>query len=141
MLWAMLHNHPVNTCFYLLDCLSHIGNRSDSRGEIVVGGITTYIARQLGVSEDQGINKIEGNNRLNIDTLISMNFIKPRIPFVYTLKLNVPILILLPNPSRTNTEVEENLLYVNDDPQVHVEQNNEDVEGAHLHQEEEGASF
>ncbi|RHN74170.1 hypothetical protein MtrunA17_Chr2g0307271 [Medicago truncatula] len=119
MSWAMLNNHPVNTCFYLLDYLSHVGNRFDSRGEIVVGGIITYIARQLGVGEDQGITKIEGINRLNIETLIFMNFIRPRPPMSYTLKLNVPILIILSNPSRTNTEVEENLLYVVDDPQVH----------------------
>lgn len=38
MSWAMLNNHLVNTCFYLLDYLSHDGNRFDSTGEIVVGG-------------------------------------------------------------------------------------------------------
>jgi len=53
MLWAMLNNHHVNTCFYLLDYLAYVGNRSDGKGEIVVGGIITYIARQLGVGEDQ----------------------------------------------------------------------------------------
>lgn len=42
MLWAMLNNHLVNTSFYLYDYLSHVGNRSDGRGEIVVGGIITY---------------------------------------------------------------------------------------------------
>jgi hypothetical protein len=67
------------------------------------------------VGEDEGINPIEGNNRLNIETLISMNFIKHRPPMQYALKLNVPILFLLPNPSRTNTEVEDNLMYVDDD--------------------------
>jgi len=71
-----------------------------------VGGIITYIARKFGVGEDQGINNIEGNNRLKIETLISMNFIKHRPPMTYTLKLNVPILFILPNPSQTNTEVE-----------------------------------
>jgi hypothetical protein len=64
------------------------------------------------VSEEEGIKTIEGNNRLNIETFISMKFIKHRPPLQYALKLNVPILFLLPNPSRTNTEVEENLLYV-----------------------------
>jgi hypothetical protein len=54
MLWAMLYNHPVNICFYLLDYLSYVGNRSDGKGEIVVGGITTYTARQFGVGEDEG---------------------------------------------------------------------------------------
>ena len=75
-----------------------------------MGGIITYIVRKLGVGEDQGINNIEGNNRLNRETLISMKFIKHHPPMTFTLKLNVPILFILLNPSRTNTEVEENLL-------------------------------
>ena len=119
MLWAMLNDHPVNTCYYLLDYLAFIGTRSDDKGEIVVGGIITFIARKFGVGEDQGINRIKGNNRLNIDTLIAMNFIKPHPPdnMTYELQLHVPLcLIILPNPSRTNTGVEENLLYVGDDP-------------------------
>jgi len=50
----------------------------------------------------------------------------------------VPLcLIILPNPSRTNTEVEENFLYVGYDPQVHEEHNLSDEEGANLHQDEE----
>ena len=56
MLWAMLNNRPVNTCYYLLDYLAS-GTKSDGKGEIVVGGIITYIARKLGVGEDQGINQ------------------------------------------------------------------------------------
>jgi hypothetical protein len=137
MLWVMLNNHPVNTCYYFLDYLASVGTRSDGKGEIVVGGIITYIARKLGVGEDQGINWIEGNNRLNIETLISMNFIKPHLPMAYALKLNVPLLFILPNPSWTNTEVEENGLYVGDDPQVHEEHNLGEEEGAHLHHHEE----
>jgi gluconate kinase len=54
----------------------------------------------------------------------------------YALKLNVPLLFLLPNPSWTNTEVEEYLLYV-DDGQVHEEHNLGEEEGAHLHHDEE----
>jgi hypothetical protein len=136
MIWAMLYNHPVNICFYLLDYLSYVGNRSDGKREIVVGGITTYTARQFGVGEDEGIKPIEGNNRLNIDTFIAMNFIKHQPPMQYSLKLNVSILILLPNPSRTSIEVEANLLYVDDD-QVHEEQNLNEGEGANLHHEGE----
>jgi len=92
------------------------------------------------VGEDQGLNRIEGNNRLNIETLVAMNFIKPHPPdnTTYELQLNVPLcLIILPNPSRTNTEVEENLLYVGDDPQVHEEHALGKEEGANLHQDEE----
>jgi hypothetical protein len=85
------------------------------------------------VGEDEGLKPIEGNNRLNIETLIAMNFIKHHPPMQYRLKLNVPILLLLPNPSRTSIEMEANLLYVDDD-QVHEEQN--PVEGAHMHQDE-----
>lgn len=45
-------------------------------------------------------------------------------------------MFLLPNPSRTTTEVEANLLYV-DDVQVLSEQDDDVGEGANLHQEEE----
>jgi hypothetical protein len=84
------------------------------------------------VSEDEGIKQIEGNNRVNIDTLIAMNFIKPRPPLHHKLKLIVPIMFLLPNPSRTTTEVEANLLY---DVQVLGEQDYDEGEGANLHHE------
>jgi len=63
-----------------------------------------------------------------------MKFITHRPPLKYALKLNVPILFLLPNPSRTNTEVEENLLYV-DNEQVH--EHHDEGEGANLHHEGE----
>jgi len=56
MSWAILNNRPVNTCYYLLDYLTYVGTKSDGKGEIVVGGIIIYIARELGVGEDQGIN-------------------------------------------------------------------------------------
>jgi len=119
MLWAMLKNRPVNTCFYLLDYLASLGVKSSVSSEIVVEGIITFIARQFGVGEDQGLNRIEGNNRLNIETLIAMNFIKPHPPasISFELQLNVPLcLIILSNPSRTNTEMEEIFLYVVDAP-------------------------
>ena len=69
------------------------------------------------------MNPIEGNNRLTIETLIFMNFIKPHPPanITYELRLHIPLLFILPNSSRTNTGVEANLLYV--DPQVHEEHN------------------
>jgi hypothetical protein len=51
-----------------------------------VGGIITYIARHFGIGEDEGIKQIEGNNRLNMDTLIAINFIKPRPPLHHQLK-------------------------------------------------------
>jgi len=69
-----------------------------------------------------------------------MNFIKPHPPanITFELQLYVPLcLIILPNPSRTNTKVEENLLYVGDAPQVHEEHNVVEEEGANLHHHEE----
>jgi len=135
MLWVMLNDRPMNTCFYLLDYLASVGAKSNVRSEIVVGGIITYIARKFGVGEDQGLNRIKGNNRLNIETLIAMNFIKPDPPanITFELHLHVPLcLIILPNPSQTNTEVEENLLYVGDTPQVHEEHSVVEEEGANL---------
>jgi hypothetical protein len=138
MMWAMLNDHPVNTCYYLLDYLASVGTKSDGKSEIVVGGIITFIAGKFGVGEDKGINPIKGNNGHNIDTLIAMNFIKPHPPdnMTYELKLNVPLLFILPNPSRTDTGVEENLLYLGDDPQVQEENNVVEEEGAHLHDDE-----
>jgi hypothetical protein len=139
MLWAMLYNHPVNTCFYLIDYLDFVGTRPAGKGDIVVGGIITYIARCFGVGEDEGIKQIEGNNRLNRETLVAMNFIKHRPPLHYQLKLNVPIMFLLPNPSRTTTEVEENLLYLDD---VHVPGDDDEEDGANLHHDVgEGANL
>ena len=140
MLWAMFNNCPVNTRFYLLDHLAFVGTRSDGKGEIVVGGIITYIARKFEVGEDQGLNRIEGNNRLNIDTLIAMNFIKPHSPAIITFELQLHVslcLIILPNPSRTKTGVEENLMFVGDAPQVHEEHDVVEEEGANLHHDEE----
>jgi len=100
MLWAMLNNQHVNTCYYLLDYLVFVAKKKpDEKSEIVVGGIIAFI---------------EGNNRLDIDTPIAMNFIKPHLPtnMTYELKLNVPLcLFILPNPPRTDTRLEENLLY------------------------------
>jgi len=83
-----------------------------------------------------GLKRIEGNNRLNKETLIAMNFIKPHPPanITFELQLNVPLcLIILPNPSRTNTEVEDNLMYIGDNLQVHEEHNDIEEEGANLH--------
>ena len=74
MLWTMLSNNPVNTCYYLLDYLASIGAKSNNRAGVVVSGIITFIARKFGVGEDNKMNPIEGNNRLTIETLISMNF-------------------------------------------------------------------
>ena len=78
MLWAMLYNHPVNICYYLLAYLVSIAkNKSDDKGDIVVGGIITFIARKFGVNVSERINRIEGNNFLNLDTLTYMFFLKP----------------------------------------------------------------
>ena len=66
MLWAMLSNNLVNTCYYLLDYLASICAKSNNKVEIVVGGIITFIARKFEVGEDNGMNPIEGSNRLTI---------------------------------------------------------------------------
>jgi len=117
----MLYDHPVNTCYYLLDHLSSISKkRADEKGEIVVGGIITYIARRFGVGGNKEINRIEGNNKLDIDTLNAIFMIKPQPGrLTFELKLNAPhILFVLPNPPRTDSEVEENLLYFGVDQKV-----------------------
>jgi len=48
MLWEMHNDHPVNTCYYLLDYISFVAKkRSDDKSEIVVGGIITYFAKKI----------------------------------------------------------------------------------------------
>ena len=145
MLWAMLYNDLVNICYYLLDYLVSVANKKpDDKSDIVVGGIITFIARKIGVSEENEINKIEGKIRLNLDTLTSMFFLKPyglSHKYQYEWKVNRDnCLIILPNPDVTNPEVVENLLYVGTNPQVHDDADDggdEEEEGALLHHEHE----
>jgi len=48
MLWAMLYNHHVNICYYLIDYLVSITRKKpDDKSDIVVSGIITFIARKL----------------------------------------------------------------------------------------------
>ena len=141
MLWVILYNHPVNVCYYLIDHLVSIPKKKpDDKGDIVVGGILTFIARKFGVGEESGINKIEGNIYLSLDTLASMFFLKPHgytHNFQYEWKVNnANCLIILPNPNITNPEVVENFLYVGTNPQVH-DDGDEEEEGAHLHHEQQ----
>jgi hypothetical protein len=141
MLWAMLYNRPVNTCYYLLDYLVSVSKKKpDEKSEIVVCGIITFIARNMGVDEKSGINRIEGNIRLNLDTLTSMLIVKPYgPPHMYQYEVRLPranFLFILPNPTRTNLGVAENLLYVGTNPQVQDDGddgNDEDEVDAHLH--------
>jgi len=78
MLWAILYNHPVNICYYFLDYLFSLSKKKpDDKGDIVVGGIITFIARKFGVGEESKVNMIEENIYLNLDTLTSFFFIKP----------------------------------------------------------------
>jgi len=145
MLWDMLNNQPVNTCYYLLDYLVSVAKKkSDEKSEIVVGGITAFIARKMGVGEESGINRIEKNNRLDLDTLTTMFLIRPCGPpqnYQYELKIpRAQCLIILPNPTITNPEVVENLFYVGTIPQVQNdgddggdEDEDEDEGGTHLH--------
>ena len=141
MLWAMLNNQHVNTCYYLLDYLVSVAKKKpDEKSEIMVGGITAFIAKKMGVGEESGINRIEENNRLDLDTLTTMFFIRPYGPpqnYQYELRLNrAQCLIILPNPSRTDTGVVEKLLYFGTNPQVQNvgdDGNDEDEVDAHLH--------
>jgi len=117
---------------------------SDDKSDIVVGGIITFMARKFGVDEESGINKIEENIRLNLETLASMFFLKPygySHNFQYEWKVNrANCLIIQPNPDITNPEVMKNLLYVGTNPHVQDKGDDggdEEEEGAHLHHEQE----
>jgi len=87
-----------------------------------------------------GINRIEGNYYLDLDTLTIMSFLRNHCPthnFQYEWKINrANCVIILPNPAITNLEVVENLLYVGTNPHVH-NVGDEEEEGAHLHHEQE----
>lgn len=47
ILWAMVHGHVMNTCYYLISHLASIAEHS--KGLIVVGGLVSYIAEKLGL--------------------------------------------------------------------------------------------
>ena len=98
----------------------------------MVGGIITFIARKMGVREESGITRIEGNNRLDLDTLTNMFFIRsygPTHNYQYEWKINRSYcLIILPN-----LEVVETFIYVGTNPQVQDDGDDEDEVDAHLH--------
>jgi hypothetical protein len=129
ILWAALNNHPVNTCYYLLDHLSSI-TKSDS--VIVAGGIITCIANKFGVRH-AGLNRIEGDNTLSKHDLVQMNFIRNETD-IGTFEFRGSrgeTLIILPNPARTDIKVAGNLLYVVN-PQVPEDDEDASEEGADL---------
>jgi len=147
LLWDMLYNHPVNICYYLIDYLVSIARKkSDDKGDMVVGGIMTFIARKFGVNMSKGINRIEGNYHLDLDTLTIMSFIRTHGPshnFQYEWRVNrANCLIILPNPDITNPKVVKNLLYVGTNPQVRDDGDDggdEEEVGANLHHEQEAS--
>jgi len=68
MLWVMLNKNPMNTCYYLFDHLASFARKKpDDKGEILVGGIISFIPWKFSVGEESGLNKIAGNNKLDID--------------------------------------------------------------------------
>jgi len=146
MLWAMLYNHHVNICYYLIDYLVSIARKKpNDKGDIVVRGIITFIARKFGLNMSKGINRIKGNNYLDLDTLTTMSFIRIH-NFQYEWRVNrANCLIILPNPDITNPEVVENLFYVGTNPQVRDDGDDggdEEEVGANLHREQEaGGSY
>ena len=101
-----------------------------NKSEIVVGEIITFIAEKFGVTLNLGINKIEGNNRIDIDTLQLMFMVKvvgEKSAQTYQLMANRnQNLIVLPNPARTDTSLEQNFLYAVAEPQVPQEHEVED---------------
>ena len=120
MLWTMLYNHHINICYYLLDYLvSIVKKKPDDKGDIMVSGIITFLARKFGVSVNQGIKRIDGNYYLDLYTILS--FLRTHGPthnYQYEWRtIRAYCLIILPNPDLTILEVVENLLYVGTNPQ------------------------
>jgi len=148
MSWAMLYNHPVNICYYLL-VVSIAKKKPDDKGDIMVGGIITFVARKFGVSLNQGIKRIEGNNYLDLDTLTPMSFLRTQDPthnYQYEWRISrANCLIILPNLVITNPEVVENFLYVGTNPHVHNDRDDggdEEEVGANLyHEQKAGVNY
>jgi hypothetical protein len=81
MLWAMLYNHSIPICYYLLVYLvSIVKKKPDDKDDIMVGGIITFIARKFGVSVNQGIKRIEENYYLDLYTLTTLSFLRTHDP-------------------------------------------------------------
>jgi hypothetical protein len=97
------------------------------------------------VGEESGVNKIEVNIYLSLDTLASMFFLKLHgytHNFQFEWKVNnANCLIILPNPDITNPEVVENLFYVGTNPQVHNDGDDKEVVRAQKHEQEAGGSY
>jgi len=130
----------------LLDYLVSIAKKKpDDKGDIVVGGIITFIARKFGVSVNQGIKRIEGNYYLDLYTLTTLPFLRTHGPthnYQYEWRIiRANCLIILPNPDITNPEVVENLLYVGTNPQVQVDGGDEEEVGAQHHEQEAGGNY
>ena len=74
ILWNMLFNHHINIYYYLLDYLvSIVKKKPNDKGDIMVGGIITFLARKFGVSVNQGIKRIEGNFCLDLYTITTLS--------------------------------------------------------------------
>ena len=120
MLWTMLYNHHINICYYLLDYLVPIVKKKpNDKGDIMVGGIITFLARKFGVSVNQGIKRIEGNFCLDLYTITTLSLEPMNLLTITNMNVELLELIILPNPDITNPEVVENLFYVGTNPQVH----------------------
>jgi hypothetical protein len=119
--------------------------KPNDKGDIVVGGIITFITRKFGVNVNQGIKRIEGNYYLDLHTLTTMSFLRTHDPthnYQYEWRIIRAIcLIILPNPDITNPEVVENLLYVGINPQVQDDGDDEEKVGAQHHEQEAGGNY
>lgn len=124
------------TCLIILFQL--IKRKPDDKGNIMVDGIITFIAKKFGVSMNQGIKRIDENYYLNFYTTLS--FLKNHDSthnYQYAWRIiRANCLIILPNSDITNPEVVENLLYVGTNPQVQNDGDDggdEEEVGANLH--------
>jgi len=112
-----------------------------SKGMILVGGIISFIAEKFGVTLDLGINRIKGNKRIDIDTLKLMFMIPVGEKYEQTYQLLAnrnQTLIILPNPAKTDTSIEQNFLYAMAEPQTphHHEVEDEQVDAENLNEEQ-----
>lgn len=135
-LWAMVNELPVNTCHYMLEHLAFVAEQT--KGQVAVGGIVTYIAEKFGVDINQfGTNPVRGEREIDFNTCVTMKLIKYDAPHKYRLLIQGVPSILLPDSARTNISVAENWLYPCAGPQVVEEENIPEEQGHGSNEEHE----
>ena len=81
MLGAMVKKQSMNTFHYLINHFANVA--SSTSGDIVVGGLITYIAIKFELRENiEALDGVEGNLVLDLNVCVQMNLISVT-PYFY----------------------------------------------------------